>query len=178
MIYSASVCARPEESRVKHVHITEARICYGSFCLFVSSIIICWLCKLTLSDQAQITLLIRASVSNLVWRFVVSLPRWVKKLYFHWDSNPLLATLCVWVHYNCAANNLSTSVTKPNMLRQYIAKVAVCRRIHKKKKNKWDALSGPCRLSEFLNVFPILQMTGELECDPPPPFATASVTGL
>jgi hypothetical protein len=41
MMYSASVCARPEESRVKQVHITEARICYQSFCLFLSSIIIC-----------------------------------------------------------------------------------------------------------------------------------------
>ena len=43
--------------------------------------------------------------------------------------------VCVGAHAhmcnNCADNNLSTSVTKPNLLMRYTAKLAICRQIHK-----------------------------------------------
>jgi len=41
--------------------------------------------------------------------------------------------VCAHAHVcnNCAENNLSTSVTKPNLLMQYTAKLAICRQIHK-----------------------------------------------
>ena len=56
----------------------------------------------------------------------------IKKIFFFsLEFKPTVChRVCVCVHNNCVLN-LSTSVTKPNLLMQYIAKVAVCCKIHK-----------------------------------------------
>ena len=59
-----------------------------------SPIIICQLHKLTLSDQALVTLQLRIGLSHLAYRFLAGRPLLggpEKK--FHWDLNPLSMAL-------------------------------------------------------------------------------------
>ena len=58
------------------------------------TVIICRLYKLTFSEQAQVTLQVRVSVSDLVYSFVdhPSLAG-IQKKFFHQDPKPLLVAL-------------------------------------------------------------------------------------
>jgi len=104
---------------------TKAQISYQSFFLFLSSVIICQLCKLILSVQTEVTLLLTASFSNLVLRFVVDLPLQSIKNFSLGFKPTLGHPVWVCVHNNSAVNNLSTSITNPRPLMQYIAKLVV-----------------------------------------------------
>jgi hypothetical protein len=64
--------------------------------VFLGSTIICPLYKLTLSDQVQVTLQLRVSLSDLVQRFLAGPPLLVGgalKNFFHWGPNRLSAAL-------------------------------------------------------------------------------------